>query len=242
VPRRGGTLVLLLALGLGWQGLHLWAGRSDISSPGSTLVRLGVLLGMAAFWRDIGATLGAFALALVISVVGGFLLGAVLGTRRVVAAACEPVLLNLYALPKVTLYPVVLLLFGLGPSAKVAFGVMHGLIPLALFTMNAIAQIPPVLLRTARVMRLPPGHTLVSVIVPAILPEVLTGARLSVSLSLLGVLIGEMFASTRGLGHRVMTAMEVGDMATVLAVALLLAGFAVTLNAALLGANRRLGE
>jgi NitT/TauT family transport system permease protein len=58
----------------------------------------------------------------------------------------------------------------------------------------------------------------------------------------LGVLIGEMFASTRGLGHRVMTAMEVGDMATVLAVALLLAGFAVTLNAALLGANRRLGE
>ena len=69
----------------------------------------------------------------------------------------EPVLGAFYALPKVTLYPVVLLLFGLGGAAKVAFGVMHGLIPIGLVTMAAVLEVRPVLLRTGRAMRLGAG-------------------------------------------------------------------------------------
>ena len=234
----GRSVILLVVLALGWEGLYRLTGDAGLASPGQAVARLAVLLGTASFWDDIAATGWAFALALVLSVCGGLALGALLGTRRLVAAVSEPVLVNLYSLPKVTLYPVVLLVFGLGTSAKVAFGVMHGLIPLTLFTMNAIAQIRPSFLRTATVMGLSQRQTLATVVLPAILPDVLTGTRLSVSLSLLGVLIGEMFASTRGLGHVVMTAMESGDMATVLAVALLLAVFAVTANAALLAAGR----
>ena len=49
-----------------------------------------------------------------------------------------------------------LLIFGLGMSAKVAFGVIHGMIPVMLFTMAAVKNIQPVLLRTARVLRLTP--------------------------------------------------------------------------------------
>ena len=150
----------------------------------------------------------------------------------------EPILINLYALPKVTLYPVVLLVFGLGLSARVAFGVMHGLIPLALFTMNAIVLLPPVYLRTARIMRLSGWQVATRIVLPAVLPEVLSGARLCVSLCLLGVLIGEMFASSRGLGFMVTNAMQVGDMATALAVAILLAAVAVAMNMALLALDR----
>jgi NitT/TauT family transport system permease protein len=239
MKRAAGSLVLLLLLVLGWQVLHIGAGHGAISSPAQAGSRLGHLLVTGPFWHDIEATGSAFALAVIISVVGGAALGAILGTRRLLAAVTEPILLNLYALPKVTLYPVVLLIFGLGISAKIGFGVMHGLIPLTLFTMNAIAQLRPSFLRTARAMRLSRMQTIVWVIFPAILPDLVTGARLSVSLSLLGVLIGEMFASTRGLGHRVMTAMEAGDMATVLAVVLLLAAFAVAVNTALMAATRR---
>jgi NitT/TauT family transport system permease protein len=162
----------------------------------------------------------------------------VLGLRRLTGAVFEPILVNLYALPKVTLYPVVLLVFGLGLSARVAFGVMHGLIPLTLFTMNAILQLRPVYVRTARIMRLSSWQIATTVVLPAILPEVLSGARLCVSLCLLGVLIGEMFASSRGLGFMVMNAMQVGDMTTALAVALLLAGVAVAANMALLALDR----
>jgi len=241
MKRAASSLVLLLLLALGWHALHAMGGQGAISSPAQAVSRLGTLLRAETFWDDILATGSAFALAVIISVLGGVALGAMLGTRRLLAAVTEPILLNLYALPKVTLYPVVLLIFGLGISAKIAFGVMHGLIPLTLFTMNAIAQLRPAFLRTARAMRLSRMQTLTTVIFPAILPDLLTGARLSVSLSLLGVLIGEMFASTRGLGHRVMTAMEAGDMATVLAVVLLLAMFAVAVNTALMAAARRGG-
>jgi len=87
-------------------------------------------------------------------------------------------------------------------------------------------------------MRLSSWQIATTVVLPAILPEVLSGARLCVSLCLLGVLIGEMFASSRGLGFMVMNAMQVGDMATALAVALLLAGAAVAINMALLAADR----
>ncbi|WP_146612162.1 ABC transporter permease subunit, partial [Afifella marina] len=84
-------------------------------------------------------------------------------------------------LPKVTLYPVVLLIFGLGISARIAFGIMHGMIPLTLFTMNAILNMKPVYRRSAAVMGLTPWQSSFYVVLPAILPEVITGARLGVS-------------------------------------------------------------
>ena len=92
--------------------------------------------------------------------------------------------------------------------------------------------------RAAAAMRLTAWQTVSSVILPAILPEVLAGARLAVSLSLLGVLIGEMFASQRGLGHLAIGAMERGDVASVLAVALLLAALAILANALMLALDR----
>jgi NitT/TauT family transport system permease protein len=238
VRRRLGTLGVLAALVAIWQGLYFVVGESGLSSPAQAFSRLAVLIGTAAFWVNAAETGRAFAASLAISMVGGVALGVLLGARRLAGRVFEPILVNLYALPKVTLYPVVLLLFGLGMSARVAFGVMHGLIPLTLFTMNAILQLRPVYLRAARIMRLSGWQIATRVMLPAVLPEVLSGARLCVSLCLLGVLIGEMFASSRGLGFMVTNAMQMGDMATALAVALLLAGLAVVVNMGLLALDR----
>ena len=57
-------------------------------------------------------------------------------------------LVALYSIPKITLYPILLLAFGLGMPAKIAFGAIHGIIPIALFTLNAVRNIKPVLLKT----------------------------------------------------------------------------------------------
>jgi NitT/TauT family transport system permease protein len=225
------TLILAVFLAL-WQVLHLAVGAA-VPGPGETLVRMRDLAATSAFWGHCAETGQAFLLAVILSIAGGLALGLLLGSRRLAGDVFEPILLNLYALPKVTLYPVVLLVFGLGMSAKVAFGVMHGMIPLALFTMNAILQTRPVYLRTARVMRLTPWQSVRTVILPAIVPEVMSGVQIAVSLALLGVLIGELFASQRGLGFLARHAMELGDMPTVLAVAAYLIVFALTLNAAL---------
>jgi NitT/TauT family transport system permease protein len=110
---------------------------------------------------------------------------------------------------------------------------MHGLIPIVLLTMNAVLQVRPVHLRTARALRLSQGQVLRTVVLPAILPDVLGGVRIGVPLALLGVLIGEMFASRRGLGAVAMRAMETNDGPTLLAVAVLLSAAALAINALL---------
>lgn len=147
---------------------------------------------------------------------------------------------SIYSLPKVTLYPVILLVFGLGLSAKVTFGAIHGIIPVAIFAMNGIRQLPPVYARTARAIHLSHWRALIAVLIPAALPEIVTGARIGFSLTLLGVLIGEMFASQRGLGFLVMNAIGLYDVPTMLAIILIIGAFAVAADAVLLSIDRRL--
>jgi NitT/TauT family transport system permease protein len=208
-------------------------GGTTLAGPTETFARLWVLAARAGFRADVADTAVAFVLSAAISVGAGVLLGCLLGLSRLLGRVVEPVLSSFYALPKVTLYPVVLLLFGLGFSAKVAFGVMHGLTPIVLVTMHAVLQVRPVHLRTARAMRLGVGQTIRAVVLPSILPEVLGGVRIGVPLALLGVLIGEMFASRRGLGSVAMRAMEANDGATLLAVAVLASAAALGVNAGL---------
>jgi NitT/TauT family transport system permease protein len=170
----------------------------------------------------------------------GVALGIGLGVYPRTSDVIEPLLVSFYSLPKVTLYPLVLLAFGLGMPAKVAFGVMHGLVPITLLTRNAIAQIKPVHLRTAKVLRLDAIETARSIVLPAILPELVAAVRIGFSLSLLGVIIGEMFASKRGLGFAAMNAMGLGDIPSIMAIGVFLAGFAVVSNVALLAIEKKI--
>ncbi|HEV3423866.1 MAG TPA: ABC transporter permease subunit [Paraburkholderia sp.] len=233
-------LLVALVIVVCWQCLHWAVGNHALSSPWSTVQTLVQMLDTSAFWENAGETARALVYALAIALAGGVLLGVLLGVNRLSGVVAEPILLNLYSLPKVTLYPLVLLVFGLGLSAKVAFGVMHGLIPILMFTMNAIRQMRPVYLRASKTMRLSFPRTVVHIVLPAILPEIVSGLRLGFSLTLLGVLIGEMFASQRGLGYLLTSAMNLGDIRTIMAVALFLTVVALSCNGLLMMADRRL--
>src|SRR5262249_28367291 len=114
----------------------------------------------------------------VVALVGGLLLGLALGANRLAGEVGEPILSSLYSIPKITLYPVILLVFGLGVSAKVAFGALHGIFPVALFAIGALRNTSPVLIKTARVLRLAPVETVRTVLLPAALPEIITGLRI----------------------------------------------------------------
>jgi len=229
-------IAVILAI---WLGLHAYAGDVAITAPVRTFAFAGELLSRGSFWGHVGATMSAFGLALAISAVAGVVLGLVLGMRRFAGEVAEPMLGSLYTIPKVTLYPLMLLIFGLGMSAKVAFGVIHGLIPVMLFTMAAVRNIPPVLLRTARALHLSPTQTALNVLAPAVTPEIVTGLRVGFALTLLGVLIGEMFASQRGLGFLIINGINNHDVRMTTAVTLIVVVFAVAANGLMLALDRR---
>jgi len=132
-----------------------------------------------------------------------------------------------------------LLVFGLGIPAKVAFGVIHGVIPIILFTLNAVKNLNPVLLRTARVMRLSPWQTITTVLAPSVVPELLTGVRTGFSLTFLGVLIGEMFASQRGLGFLIINGINLHNVQMTTMVILVVIVFAIAANGLFLALDRR---
>ena len=232
-------LALLVVLVAIWQ-LAYWQSEVAISGPMETVKTAGELLASANFWRNALASGRAFGLSLIISSAAGVALGLALGAHRFSGAVAAPVLTALYTIPKVTLYPMVLLIFGLGLSAKVAFGVMHGIIPVVIFTMDAVRNINPVWLKTARVLKLSPAQTAARVLIPAVTPEIVTGLRVGFSLTLLGVVIGEMFASQQGLGFMIMNGMNVHNVRSLTAVVLLLVSFAVASGIVLLALERRL--
>lgn len=233
------ALLVLLVAGL-WQVAHLIAGETAIASPASTLQYLVSLAGSARFWENLKATMTAFALAGAITVAGGVTLGVAFGISRFARETIEPIVTMIYSLPKITLYPVILLIFGFGLSSKVALGVLHGIVPIILFTMGAIAQINPVYIRSGRAMSLSLWKRIVHIYVPAALPGIASGLRVGLSLTLFGTLIGEMFASQNGLGALLMASIETAQVKTILALALVLSVFAIGMNGLLLRLDRQL--
>jgi NitT/TauT family transport system permease protein len=134
----------------------------------------------------------------------------------------------------------VLLAFGLGMPAKIVFGALHGIVPIAIFTINALRNIKPIFIKTARVHNLRTAETLRVILFPAAIPEIFAGIRVGFSLTLIGTILGEMFAAQRGLGYLLMNAIGLHNVDVIMAVTLLLVVFAASVSSILLWADRRL--
>ncbi len=241
-PMRTLQSVTLLVLGLlaFWQLLYWGVGDVAFRSPVATVRFTATLLGNETFWPHARETGRAFAMALLLSVLIGLPMGVLLGSNRMVGAVFEPILVASYAIPKITLYPIMLLMFGLGMSAKVAFGVIHGVIPIALFTVSAVRHIRPVLLKTGRVMGFGPLEMARSILFPAAMPEIFAGLRIGFSLTLIGTILGEMFASQRGIGFLLMNAIGLHNVDLIMGLTFLLSVSAGIASFALLLVDRHM--
>ena len=240
VKRAADSLIIVIVLLLAWQALHQLVGATALPAPLPTLAYFGKFLPSGRFAANAWATLVCFFYALLLSFAIGLGIGIWMGLHRLSGAVGEPILISVYTLPKVTLYPVVLLIFGLSLSGRVTFGAMHGVLPVALLTMGAIRNIPPVYLKSARTLRLSQWQTIATVLFPATLPEVVAGLRIGFSLTLLGVLLAEMFAAKQGLGFLIINAMQLLQGEEMLTVAIVLFAFAALANALLLWIEHRL--
>jgi NitT/TauT family transport system permease protein len=231
------SALLLAGFLLVWELTSRLAGTDVVSSPVQTIGRTAALLDSRNFWIDAASTGSAFFYACVIAIAGGLLVGLTLGLSRFASEVADPILGTVYSVPKITLYPIILLIFGLSPTAKIAFGVIHGFFPVAIFAMNAVRNVAPVHRRTAKALRLKPAATIMTVLAPAAIPEILAGIRIAVAVTLLGVLIAEFFASSSGIGYALIRATELHNVPVIFALTLLLFIFAVAINALLQSAE-----
>jgi NitT/TauT family transport system permease protein len=238
--RAADTAIIVVVALLAWQALHLLVGSTALPGPVPTLTYLAKFVPTERFAENAWATLVCFFYALVLSYGIGLAIGVWMGAHRLSGAVGEPILISLYTLPKVTLYPVVLLIFGLSLSGRVTFGAMHGVLPVALLTMSAIRNIPPVYMKSARTLQLSSWQTIFTVLFPATLPEVVAGLRIGFTLTLLGVILAEMFAAKRGLGFLIINAMQLLQTEEMVAVAVVLFVFAAVANALLLWIEHQL--
>lgn len=233
-------LTLIVGLLLIWQLLYWWTGDIALASPLATFHYTVKLFATDSFDAQVYETLRAFTIAYALSVVIGLSVGFWLGFDRLSADALEPMIVSLYAIPKLTLYPILLLAFGLGLSAKVAFGVLHGVIPIILFTLGAVHNTKPILIKTGQVLKLSRWQMIRWILFPSAIPEIFTGLRVGFALTLIGSLLAEMFASQRGLGYLLMNGIGLHNVELIMSVTLVIVVFAAAVSSALLYVDHRL--
>lgn len=239
-PVRIAQLLFPLALLALWQVLAVVLGDFFVASPLASLSAL--LEGVGDGWlgADAGVTLVALAYGYLLAVVFGVVIGFLLGLSRFAYAVFEPIVVALYALPKVALYPIFLFAFGLGIASQAWFAMFFGVFPIIIFTMSGTRNVSEVMLKVGRSLRLSRLQLFRTIVFPAIRPSMVAGLRIGFGVTFLGVVLSQMFAARSGLGYVLVQSVSLHDMPRLYGLVLLLTLFAFAVNGAFLLWERRL--
>lgn len=217
-----------------------WVAPTSVIPPSAMAAALWGLLRAGTILPDLGVTLARVGLAVAISAVGGGAFGLLLHAAPRLRRTVEPVLSAWYAIPTIMFYPVLLALFGVGTPAIVAIAVLLAAVAMAVSTAGGLDRVPPVLLRTARALRLGPGRTALLVHLPAAAPALVAGLRLVVAYSFIGVIASEFILSGSGLGYAIANAYNDFDNRSMYGLMLLVVLLVTGVNAGLAVAAGRL--
>lgn len=209
--------VIILIL---WQIIYQIIGAPAMASPFHSFVDLRE--NMSKWMGDIGNTLLTLLISFLIASIFGVIFGFFIGLSPFWTKTLSPLLLGLYSIPKVTLYPIFLLIFGLTLQGRVAFSVFHGIFPIMIICMEATRTVPNIYLKLATSYRMSFIQKARQILIPAIMPQLVVGLRMGFSLCFLGLILGEMFASYEGLGHRLVHYMSLNEPAAILAIILII--------------------
>jgi ABC-type nitrate/sulfonate/bicarbonate transport system permease component len=158
-------------------------------------------------WRDLlgqlvpslGRLLAGYALALVV----GVGIGVLIGSSRWLRALAEPVLEFLRAIPPPVLVPIIILMAGIGDLMKVLVVFSGCVWPVLLNTVEGVRATDDVLIDTCRSYRVRGGLRLRRLVLRSASPQIMTGARQALAIAIILMVISELFASTSGVGYQI---------------------------------------
>ena len=168
--------------------------------------------------------------AFVLSVAIGLGVGLAVGLGRFTRRSFMPIILLLYGTPQITILPLFILYFGIGPASRIAFGVSHGMFPIMVTVIAGVQNIKPILLVSAKSMGASRWQIFRWVIFPHMVPSFFTGLRLAMSAVLLGVLLAELYGSSNGIGFFTTLFTQNFDPTRLFGLISVLAAMAIVLN------------
>jgi ABC-type nitrate/sulfonate/bicarbonate transport system permease component len=193
----------IVALLIGLWAAGSWIGAFDptiLPSPAKVVAALDTLLRSQDFLADSRDTfirvIAAFAVGAPIALAAGFVMGENVGVGR----SLSPIFNLVLSVPQSIFLPLFVLLFGLGFTQKLIFGITHVFFVVAVNAMAAVRQVPHGQVMLARSFGASRFRVYRSIYLPAMAPQVVTGLRLGIIFDIIGILLAEMYASRTGLG------------------------------------------
>ena len=204
-----------------------------IIAPSKMVEAMVKLLASGEMNDDIRQTLLSVAIAMGLSIVGGFCLGCVLYWLPPLRRTVDPFLAAYYSLPHFAFYPLLIVIFGLGALPLIVLATLFAMVAMTMATLTGLDRIPRVLIKTARMQRLS---------LPAAAPHLFSGLKLAVTYSFIGVIAGEFILSTSGLGHQIAFAYDNFDNRTMYGLILFVLCIAIVFNLLVFAYERHLAR
>jgi len=160
------------------------------------------------FWTDVQASMLEFSAGYILAIVLAVPLGLAAGWFRKLQWALDPWLNFFNSLPRVALLPILVIFFGLGLGSKIAVVFLGAFFSIIIPTLQGVRTVERRLLDVATSFRAPRRMLFTTVVAPATVPFMVTGMRLGMARALIGVVTGELYAATIGLGVMIRRASE----------------------------------
>jgi len=222
--------VVLALLGVWEIAARGFVDKMFLSPPSRVFSSLDAVLRTPGVPEALVITLWELGAAFALSVALGLAIGLAVGLPRFSRRSFLPIVLLLYGMPQITILPLFILYFGIGPASKIAFGVSHGVFPVIVTVAAGVQNVKPILLLAARSMGASRAQVFRRVILPHMIPSFFAGMRLAMSATLLGVLLAELYVSSAGIGHFTTLFTQNLDPTRLLGLVALLAAMAIVLN------------
>jgi ABC-type nitrate/sulfonate/bicarbonate transport system permease component len=225
---RLGVVVLLFVV---WEiAARYFVDKMFLAPPSSVYMRVLTVFETPGVPAALRITLFELIVAFALSVAIGLSVGLSVGLNRFTHRSFMPIILLLYGTPQITILPLFVLYFGIGPASKIAFGVSHGMFPIIVTVIAGVQNIKPILLTSAKSMGASRWQIFRWVIFPHMVPSFFTGMRLAMSAVLLGVLLAELYGSSAGIGYFTTLFTQNFDPTKLLGLVSALAAMAIALN------------
>lgn len=236
---RYGVLIGFLAF---WQvaATHGWVNPTIFPPIDQIATALWGALADGSLTDDIAISLQRAGIAFVAAVGLGIPLGLLMGQIRVIERALDPILQLFRQTSALALYPVFILLLGLGETSKVFVIFWATLFPILLATIGGVKEVDAKLIEMARSYGARQTTVFRRVILPASVPAIFVGLRLSATTSLLLLIAAEMIGANKGIGFQVMNAQYNFQIPLMFAAIFLLALLGLAANAVLVALQNHL--